>query len=686
MALTDNILAYWKFDDTSWSDSTGNGHSLTRVNDNNVSIGQGIINGDANFNGVNANPTGGGGTYLTTDGTFLSPGGVQQSEYSASVWVKTTTTPFVIETVTGSNWGGGTIALDINGQVTPAVWWGDNSGSSFDRFTAGPIVNDGNWHHIVFTWNAYGNLTLYVDGVLEHQQASAGNLANVDVNNISFNSNADGTYNTGSACEIDECGVWNRELTQAEVTALYNTGAGLTYPFGGNTRPAFIKFKGSQPSSSTLLTDILAYWKFDNDSWADSTGNGYNLTAVGTGVSIGNGIIDGDASFSGDGTFLTSDPNLPPSGLSQFSMAVWVKTTASNFDTFSSDPDGSGIQIATNWYGYASFGQVNGNNIGGPTSGDGAWHFVVLTYNSTGSQTLYVDGNLAQQITAPSSYNISVPFRFNASGLQGEVDEAGFWTRELSPTEVTALYNTGAGLTYPFDGNTRPAFIKFKGSQSSSSTLTDSILAYWNLDNDGSGGVSLVDSTGNSNTLTNNNGVTLGTGIIAGDAVFNGNNYLETTASFQDTTPLTLSAWIKYSGTGPWSGIGTGYPAHFRLLGIDGDLYFQAPDGATANTTGGAYNDGAWHYVVGVADGTNIYLYVDGSLAATTANSSTGTDLPFLIGNGGDFCSSDGSQIDEVGIWNRSLSSQEVADLYNSGAGLAYPFGGNTTPAFIKFR
>ena len=468
MALTDNILAYWKFDDTSWSDSTGNGHSLTRVNDNNVSIGQGIINGDANFNGVNANPTGGGGTYLTTDGTFLSPGGVQQSEYSASVWVKTTTTTtFVIETVTGSNWGGGTIALDINGQATPAVWWGDNPGSGFDRFTAGPIVNDGNWHHIVFTWNAYGNLTLYVDGVLEHQQASAGNLANVDVNNISFNSNADGTYNTGSACEIDECGVWNRELTQAEVTALYNTGAGLTYPFDGNIirPPAFIKFKGSQPSSSTLLTDILAYWKFDNDSWADSTGNGYNLTAVGTGVSIGNGIIDGDASFSGDGTFLTSDPNLPPSGLSQFSMAVWVKTTASNFDTFSSDPDGTGFQIATNWYGSASFGQVNFNNISGPTGGDGAWHFVVLTYNSTGSQTLYVDGNLAQQITAPSSYNISVPFQFNARGLQGEVDEAGFWTRELSPTEVTALYNTGAGLTYPFGGNTRPAFIKFKGSQ-----------------------------------------------------------------------------------------------------------------------------------------------------------------------------------------------------------------------------
>jgi hypothetical protein len=53
--------------------------------------------------------------------------------------------------------------------------------------------------------------------------------------------------------------------------------------------------------------------------------------------------------------------------------------------------------------------------------------------------------------------------------------------------------------------------------------LTDSILAYWNLNNDGSGGVSLVDSTGNGYTLTNTD-VTLGTGIIGGDGVFNGSS------------------------------------------------------------------------------------------------------------------------------------------------------------------
>jgi hypothetical protein len=199
----------------------------------------------------------------------------------------------------------------------------------------------------------------------------------------------------------------------------------------------------------SLNDNILAYWKFDTDSWTDSVGNGYDLIPSGSGVSVGTGIISGCAEFNGDGTNLQSSIN-PPSGLSEFSMSVWVKTTSGNFNTFSSDPDGTGIQIATNWYGYVSFCQINQNNIGGPTSGDGAWHFVVLTYNSTGSQTLYVDGSLASQNAAPSSYNISVPFNFNASGLQGSVDEAGFWARELSPSEVTELYNGGLGFTYPF--------------------------------------------------------------------------------------------------------------------------------------------------------------------------------------------------------------------------------------------
>jgi hypothetical protein len=35
---------------------------------------------------------------------------------------------------------------------------------------------------------------------------------------------------------------------------------------------------------------------------------------------------------------------------------------------------------------------------------------------------------------------------------------------------------------------------------------------------------------------------------------------------------------------------------------------------------------------------------------------------------------SNGSRIDEVGIWKRLLTSGEISDLYNSGAGITYPF------------
>jgi len=50
--------------------------------------------------------------------------------------------------------------------------------------------------------------------------------------------------------------------------------------------------------------------------------------------------------------------------------------------------------------------------------------------------------------------------------------------------------------------------------------IRDGLSAYWNFNDDCSGGVSLADSTGNGYTLTNVGGVTLGTGVVGGCAVF----------------------------------------------------------------------------------------------------------------------------------------------------------------------
>ena len=197
--------------------------------------------------------------------------------------------------------------------------------------------------------------------------------------------------------------------------------------------------------------------------------------------------------------------------------------------------------------------------------------------------------------------------------------------------------------------------------------LTDNILAYWKLDNDGSGAVSLLDSTGNGNALTDNGGATLGTGIIAGASEFNGNSYL--TKTFATTeSQFSVSFWFKYNSYNV---------GNSTICGGDGVIvYTDGADFRVFSQDFGAtplapFDTGDWHHFVATYNGTDYSTYFDGALSLTTTQSSTFSSI-----NLGSF---GGSQIadgltDEVGVWNRALSLAEVTELYNGGEGLTYPF------------
>ena len=85
-------------------------------------------------------------------------------------------------------------------------------------------------------------------------------------------------------------------------------------------------------------------------------------------------------------------------------------------------------------------------------------------------------------------------------------------------------------------------------------------------------------------------------------------------------------------------------------------------------TTSNAYNDDLWHYAVVTYDGSAIMLYIDGvrveSRSATATPDNSGNH-PVSIG--ADSLSQDGyfvGSIDEVRIWDRALTSSEIADIY----------------------
>jgi Concanavalin A-like lectin/glucanases superfamily/PKD domain len=113
------------------------------------------------------------------------------------------------------------------------------------------------------------------------------------------------------------------------------------------------------------------------------------------------------------------------------------------------------------------------------------------------------------------------------------------------------------------------------------------------------------------------------------------------------------------------------------LMGATGELRLTVGTTDLTTSTGGLYDDGAWHHVHAEADVANsiIRLKVDGGTAVTAARSGTldaASAVPFLLGGyfsgtaPQTYCNAD---LDEVAAWDRPLTSGESSWLYNAGSG-----------------
>jgi hypothetical protein len=114
-------------------------------------------------------------------------------------------------------------------------------------------------------------------------------------------------------------------------------------------------------------------------------------------------------------------------------------------------------------------------------------------------------------------------------------------------------------------------------------------------------------------------------------------------------------------------------------LGINGNgtprMTLRGASKIDANVSAINLHDGKWHHVVAVNTPTSIQQYVDGILISTTNGTWTANTnaLPLIIGarepppgvNASYFTGS----IDDVRIYNRTLSSAEIAQLYGEGGG-----------------
>jgi Concanavalin A-like lectin/glucanases superfamily/Immunoglobulin domain/Domain of unknown function (DUF2341) len=97
-------------------------------------------------------------------------------------------------------------------------------------------------------------------------------------------------------------------------------------------------------------------------------------------------------------------------------------------------------------------------------------------------------------------------------------------------------------------------------------------------------------------------------------------------------------------------------------------------------TNGFRVNDGNWHFIAGVYDGTNDYMYVDGALAksATGVGSIVGNNLDIILGGGPDYTIPSPNNANVYRYWDgqlahaafftNALSAGQIQQLFNAAA------------------
>ncbi len=366
-------------------------------------------------------------------------------------------------------------------------------------------------------------------------------------------------------------------------------------------------------------------------------GNYQTVTIPIVSYSFDDGTVTGKVgnakSFNGASDYVTLTPTSLK--LPQLSVETWFKTTYSgdmmlyrwrSYGTFLRMSNGI---LSINYFdqnaGYHSVASTIAYN-------DNQWHHAVGTYDGSNIK-LYIDGQLVS--TTPSTAAIYYPASggasigrdgdYSGSYFNGVLDEFRIYNRALTSDEVSQACNCPVQaptlptpvVSYPFDDGTV-------------------------------------------------------TGKIGNAKSFNGvSDYVMVDSTPLRTAQLSVETWFKTTSNSSMD-LYNYYMSSYLSM-ISGKLnfvygtqqYMWIPVSVVSIAT---YNDGNWHHAVGTYDGSNLKLYVDGALIATTPSTAAINYLGtggLAIGRNGQYSGSYFNGIlDEFKFYDRALTVQEVLGAY----------------------
>ncbi len=273
------------------------------------------------------------------------------------------------------------------------------------------------------------------------------------------------------------------------------------------------------------------------------------------------------------------------------------------------------------------------------TYADSTWHYLTAIKNGTSSISLYVDGvrvGIDSSITSSSVSGSSPVFVVGSENTRGTnpwdgfIDEVKYYNFALTDTQIVSNF-AGPGTPKGVSASIEP----------NQKLLSNGLTGYWRLD-ETSGNAS--DSSGNGLTLTNNGTTTYVLGKYA-----NGSEHVPASSQYLSTATTINSVKSVSFWTNPDSN--TNY-------------YLSLTSGAYVTSSSGT---------VSATGFTNPKIYVNGQESSTiaqdlwqlvtvTSETAINANQVYVGRVGSDYF--DGT-MDEVRLYNRTLSSSEAAGLYN---------------------
>ena len=419
---------------------------------------------------------------------------------SISVWFKTNNFqasngygPHLLSKRESSGWGN-SFQMNVGINQTQNACWADwsISGNGGIYFNNSSLLNTNNWFNLVYTHDG-NNVNLYLNGTLVNSMASPGLLASNSLP-LWFGARPNaGYFSSWFNGNLDDIGIWNRALTQTEITQLYTNCVattsttnltiassslpylwnGLTFNASGSQTKHLTNAGGCDSSATLNLTVIntalpsylptngLAAWYPFNGNANDESGNGNNGIVYGaTLTNDRNGSLNSAYNFNvTSSNHISINNSLGNFGTSNFTVSGWqLRASGSNIycmfgkrDAFGSgnyfevnSNPGFEIRQGTNNSDYVNDGGLSYFN-------SNQWFHTTIVRN--GNQIfLYLNGALTNIYTSPITQNISnnalteIGARYAGNSLtqlyDGKLDDIGIWNRALTQTEITALYSS----------------------------------------------------------------------------------------------------------------------------------------------------------------------------------------------------------------------------------------------------